>query len=546
MKGAKGGNRDRIISWLFSEKTRKKHEEELEKEKEEQLILDEKRKERRKKKEPKKEKKSQPEPVKPVEEIEILDIFVDDKVEEKTTDKTNKKDEDNSKEDNNDKKKNDSHDDSRDRNYDELEITLIDVFDTSRDKKPPTLFVDEEVVETIKEQSKKNSKKDEEKDDDISHIFPEVDEFDILENDIKDNIQQTELVQISIIEEINDLIRNDLYDLRDIKYRIEVLNEQEQDEVLLENVERIQKELEELKRKFEEIKKKYDDLYSFISVKDIKFINDLSLNGIISDYITEGKDGLDNSETINQLYEIEEFIDIINSIIEIEKQKDLVEDSVEAKLVDFSIRDDEFIKLQDQYARVEDINKLIDKYNSEMDHFIDNINYKIDNSLEISRRVEQTMDLVPDFNRMLHAVMLIMAAETIPPTPAGELFRTSLLVNAATMMATAVTPRFQEHLVETRNVTDYSSEIKNGMDDIKGCLYNIENAFGEINYIKDVFEKEFSDYQKDIPEYDELIKNIFAIEKELTRQRKVVYGYNDQLEQSLVVNNQKVKMLENE
>ena len=33
MKGAKGGNRDRIISWLFSERTRKKREEELELEK---------------------------------------------------------------------------------------------------------------------------------------------------------------------------------------------------------------------------------------------------------------------------------------------------------------------------------------------------------------------------------------------------------------------------------------------------------------------------------------------------------------------------------
>ena len=48
MKGAKGGNRDRIISWLFSERTRKMREEELELEKEEENKIDEKRKERRK------------------------------------------------------------------------------------------------------------------------------------------------------------------------------------------------------------------------------------------------------------------------------------------------------------------------------------------------------------------------------------------------------------------------------------------------------------------------------------------------------------------
>ena len=50
MKGAKGGNRDRIISWLFSERTRKKREEELELEKIEENKIDEKRKERRKSK----------------------------------------------------------------------------------------------------------------------------------------------------------------------------------------------------------------------------------------------------------------------------------------------------------------------------------------------------------------------------------------------------------------------------------------------------------------------------------------------------------------
>lgn len=544
MKGSKGGNRDRIISWLFSEKTRKKREEELEEEKQEEIKNEGKRKERRTSKNNKENSNTNngnnienleviEQPILE-EEIEILDISTDYISYPK---EKKKKNEEASEEIN-----------------EELDVTLIDIFDTSRDKKPPTLFIDEEVVEEIKEQNKKQPLKEKKnieeeeivEEKEVSHLFPEVDYVDISDNNINDKLEKPELIQISIIEEINDLIRNDLYDLRDIKYRIEVLSDQEQDEVLLENVEKIQKELEELIKQFEEIKKKYDDLYGFISVKDIDFINQLYLSGAILNYIEEGKDGIDNSNTINQIHEIEEFIDIINGIIEIEKQKDLVSESVDNKLVDFNIRDDEFIKLQDQYTKVEDINRLLDKYNDEISSFIGNINDKIANSLDISTRIETTMRIVPDVNRILQATILMASSDLIPPTPVGQLFKATLFISAAHMLATAVTPEFEQNEVTTTNVIDYSNDIKVGLDDIKTALGNIDYAFDEISYMKDLFEKEFSEYKDSIPEYDELIKNIFSIEKELMRQQSIVYGYNNELEQSLIVNNQKVKRYENE
>ena len=554
MKGAKGGNRDRIISWLFSEKTRKKREEILEEEKNEEIKTEEKRRERRKINKNNKENKPNNkhdnnsnniddiEVSNPVldEEIEILDIssdYIRDSKNIKDLKETGKNTQETSEEID-----------------DDLDITLIDIFDTSRDKKPPSLFVDEEVVEVIKEQNKKESSKEEtnieiaeiNEEKEVSHLFPEVDYVDISETSINDSLEKPELIQISIIEEINDLIRNDLYDLRDIKYRIEVLSEQEQDEVLLENVEKIQKELEILIKQFEEIKKKYDYLYTFISVKDIDFINQLYLSGAILNYIEEGKDGIDNSNTIDQIHEIEEFIDIINGIIEIEKQKDLVSESVDAKLVDFNIRDDEFIKLQDQYTKVEDINHLLEKYNEEISSYIKSINDKIANSLDISTRIETTMRIVPDVNRIIQATTLMASSELIPPTPIGQLFKATVFISAAHMLATAVTPEFEQHEVTNTIVIDYSSDIKLGLDDIKTALGNIDYAFDEISYMKNLFEKEFSDYKDTIPEYDELIKNIFSMEKELTRQQSIVYGYNNELEHSLIVNNQKVKRYENE
>ena len=561
MKGAKGGNRDRIISWLFSERTRKKREEELELEKIEENKIDEKRKERRKSK----KKNNEVEENKPVLDLETKEEIIVSE-EEKALISTppvtlNQALEQSEKAD--------------DVSYDEddLDLTLIDIFDTSRDKKkpnkkkettdeievletseripikdkqPPTLFIDEDVVLEIKERNKSRDNIEESELVETNQFFPEVEEVSITDNKDLDNVEKPELLQISIIEEIDNLLRNDAYDLRDIKYRLDVLNAQEKDEVLLENVEKIQKELEELIRRFEEIKKRYDRAYSTLNISDIDLINNLDLGFSIKDYIGNGKDGVDNSTTLNQIHEIEEFIGIINSIIDIEKQKDLVEDSIDNKLVDFSIRDEEFIKLQDQYADVEKINDYIDKYNAQFDSIIADLEEKIKNNTEITKSIETTFEIVPDINRMLHATLMLASIDLIPPTPMGSLFRATLFVGAAQMMASAFTPREETREITTTRVTDYSKDILNNKATINDVLGNIEDAYDNIKYMKDTFEHQFSEYKSQIPEYDSLIKNIFSMEKELERQQYLAYDYKAQIDKALEVNNQKVKRLEND
>lgn len=546
MKGAKGGNRDRIISWLFSEKNRKKREEELEEEQLEEEKIDEKRKERRKNK--KKDVPSQE-----VNEISI-DATLEEINEETITPISNDSTTIETSEDKNKPGKKPVQDidvlEVDEEIDDDLDVTLIDIFDTSRDKdkgkdkKPPIVSLDEEVVEELKEQHRERVEEAEEIN--TQRLFPVVEEVDLSNKDNVDSLEKPELLQISIIEEIDNLLRNDAYDLRDIKYRIEVLNQQEQDEVLLENIEKIQKELENLIRRFEEIKKKYEYAYSNISIKDIDMINDLNLGFSISDYIVNGKEGLDNSTTLDQIHEIEEFIDIINNIIEIEKQKDLVKESIDNKLVDYSIRDEEFDKLQDEYANVEGINAALDKYNLDIDAMLKSLNEKIANSEEITRRIEVTTEIVPDLNRIMQATILLASSKMVPPTPAGNLFRATLFISAAHMLAAAFTPRTEEREIIRTTVTDYSKDILNSKDSLKDILGNIEDAFSKISYMKDTFEKEFSEFKNQIPEYDELIKNIFSIEKELTRQQSIAYDYSNRFDQALALNNEKVKKLEYE
>lgn len=554
MKGAKGGNRDRIISWLFSEKTRKLREEYLEEQEKEEQIIDEKRKERRKDK----SLKDKDEPTQTVDVTEVIEVPEQEKKHEDRKDKDKKHTEvkqdetkeqhEEVKDDHKDKEKDESvvhiYPSSKDKpkeekeNQDEnlVEVPEVPEVTEVKDKepiKPPTLFAPEDVVKELKEQNR-------EKQEEISTVFPGFEEI----QEITDKgLEKPELVRISVIEEINRLLYEDNKELQDIKYKIEVLNKQEQDEVLLENIEKIKRELEELVKRFEEIRKKYDYLYGLVDLRDISYITGLNVGDSINDYIVNIKEGKDGINTIDQIKEIEEYIAIINGIIEIEKHKDLLNDSIDNKLVDFNIRDDEFIALQDEYANLEYINRDVDKYNYEIAAIIKDMNEKIANSVDVSREIETTTRIVPDVNRMVHATMLLTASSFIPPTPLGQLFKTGLAIEATTMMATAF--RQEEHQREITHTTviDYSTDILINKDTLNTTLDSIDNAFGQIEYMKDMFDKKLSLYKSQIPEYDELIKNILYLEKELTASRNLVINYNKEMDEQLALNKEKQKVM---
>jgi hypothetical protein len=146
----------------------------------------------------------------------------------------------------------------------------------------------------------------------------------------------------------------------------------------------------------------------------------------------------------------------------------------------------------------------------------------------------------------MEATVLMASTSLIPPTPLGQLFKASLFISATHMMATALTPKTEQKEVVTTTVTDYSRDIKVNKDNITSILNNIDNAFTEISYMKDTFQREFSQYANQIPEYDKLIQNMFNIEKELERQQYIAYDYSISFDQALNKNNQKVKRMENE
>lgn len=512
MKKGKGGNRKRIISWFFNEERHKK-----EQAKEDTIETSTKVTTTLKDNtiyetiqevpfETSKEKQSDINPVITVEHIETLENSKKQKQEVKPT----------------------------------IIVDHINDIETSKKAKkngPVTSKPNDKELISLPPKEKTELKIEE-----VASNIPTLSEDKTQEQE--KNSKTDNLLQASIVQELNRLLQEDVKDLNDIYYKLKVIESYDKDTVLVEEVERLQKELQELIKRFEDIKKKYNIDYHDISLKDLDLINDLDIESMIENYILEGKNGNFDERIFGPIIEIKTFINIINGIINIEKDKDIIEENLEEKLDTYKIRDDEFEKLQDSFANIEKINDETEKYRYKVNSIIDEINLKLKSNVNIEKSIETTMAIVPDINRILKATVLMASSNLIPPTPAGRLFKTSLLIAATHMLATSFRKETKEKEITHITLTDYSKFIQNNINNINSVLSDITSALDEINYMKDAFEKNFSSFRNQIPEYDKFIENIFSIEKELSKNQLVIRGYSDEVERSLEINNQKIKTYE--
>ena len=548
MKQAKGGNRERIISWLFNEQARQKAEEIEEQEKKEKVEKAEQVEKQKNVPEPqtittqevvstptpfslpdKDTKVELPENIKEHVQIGDTDVTISVTPTEKTVEiverpqKITQQYVDHSKE------------------IEEI-ITNIPVDNSKRidsTTPQPSLFVAEEIVETIKEENKKQHEETSTK------FFPDTKPINEITEIAETKVERPELVQVSILEEINQLLNDDKAELDDIKYKIEVLQDKEKNEFLLDNIERIKRELEELIRRFEELKKKYDKAYTKLTLRDLTFINnskDIEIS--IREYVDNAKDG-NIDESFTEIIEIKNFIELINSIIEVEKEKDTVKESVDNKIDEYSIRDDEFIKLQDQYTDIEKVNYEIEKYNNQINRIVEDLKRKVESStVTIDRQVQVTRQIVPNLNRIMRATLSLAATSMIPRTPTGTLFRAGLFAYAAHLMLNAFPVEERRREIVTPSLDDYTTELNDSKDQINKALDNISDALDQISYIKDLFDKQFSEYKDYIPEYAEMLHNIFTVEQELARQQTKALEFSTQIDYSKDENKEKVLIYE--
>lgn len=358
-------------------------------------------------------------------------------------------------------------------------------------------------------------------------------------NDIIINIKNT------ILEQIEKNIKDDYHKINEIKYQLELLETQEQDELNKEEANELIEKLNNLIKDFEKIKKNfYSNHYD--KLKSIG-INDTYINSLIEEYKTAIRDNNVKDLGLLQIKEIEEYIEIINNISIIEQKQDKLSTNINDKKERLDITLQKMEEFENSYSSIEKVSKYIASFSKEQNDLIKNIQDKVNESSIITKTAELQTELYLDYSKILASTLLMAATTMIPPTKAGNILKLGLMTISIANFTNAIKTTTKEKKVTTKtNYIDYESTIKSGLGNINNLDTLISNSIQDIKYLKKHFIKEMEEYKYAIPEYTDLLVKLDSVEKELISKKDIAKEYEEKLQNTLKKNNAKVKRLEEE
>ena len=535
MKGAKGGKRDRFISENFRKRNQSAKEKELEAKKSHQKIDGFRFSDKKIEKQESKDKEEQQNILNEVQEEQ--ENFVSSKQEETEEIKQ------------------------------EIEIEIVSprsfIQDPLVDEKNTEDEEKNEVVEedlTKKEEPPRKRKKavgvdKQEQKPNYNYNIDYDENVNVKEEFPKEKIEEkkeepeeftkNEKLETEVLDEIDRMLKEDYYEIKDLEYQIQVLNSKEKEAVRLEEVEAIRKELENLLKRLEQLKDKYNAMKNSENFADITLLDNNYLAELLNEYKEQTKENMLVFDLVEKVKDASMYVSIMEKVILVEKEKDHLKEIVEEKKEDFEYRDTNFEQIEKEYNNVEKINQEIEKFNFNMEQILKSIAGKVDKMGKITEKVEQKTRWVTDMNRFFLAIGQFALASRIPRNRRGNLVRTMIIVGAFADLNRVVTRKEATEMKRSASYIDYSSEISASISDLSTYMYQVDQAFTSIDEIRNLIKRELGEYVDSVPEFQDLMKNVDNTEKQLEEQKYYLEKYNYEAKRELERNNAKVLIYKN-
>lgn len=353
-------------------------------------------------------------------------------------------------------------------------------------------------------------------------------------------------IKLDFLDELEKTVKINYYEIERIKYELSVIDDKEKDEETSKEIELLVDRLNKLIAKLEQIKK---DLYSN-NYSDI--IKHITSDAVIKELMNEYKTAFNNNDDISQaqllqIVQIREYINLLNEVVDVETKTSKLNDTLNEKKDKFDIRDTEFDKLEGKYNDIVKVNNHIKNFTNDFNYIVSNLEARVKSSYDITKTVEYKSEIVINYAKLLTATLAMSSSRIIPPTRGGNLLKTGLLIGSIASLASFARVRTKQSKTITKiSYIDYESDILKNINSIKNVGLTIDKAMHDLKYIKEEFDKEFSEYKSSIPEFYELMINLNKVEKELKVRKQLTIDFERKLDYTLQKNNTKVKKLEEE
>lgn len=351
--------------------------------------------------------------------------------------------------------------------------------------------------------------------------------------------EENKLQEAMVFYELQKMIREDYYDIKELEYKIDILSTKAEQEVLKEEIEKLKKELEELLKQFNALKDKYDYLDIGKNLAGIHSLNSEYIENVVENYKKGLKESTELENLIQQMEQTKEYIGVVETLIITEEKKDTLEQKLDEKCEEYGIRDEEFASLEDMAIDVEKVNEEVAKCSKEIENTTKILEAKVREAVQITTRRDFYTELVPHVNRALNATLMLATSTMMPHNFIGNIMKASLIAGAINNMAHVIEPEQRVREVKTVSYTDYSKDIVRNMQNIRDVYKMVDDALDNIYDIEDKFNKEFKEYEGLIPGYKELVVNMDKIKGELEEQQYLMKKYDNNLKEQYNKNNSK-------
>lgn len=346
----------------------------------------------------------------------------------------------------------------------------------------------------------------------------------IKETTIEDVMHLNKLKNKEIVSQYEEKLKRTRYDLKDLIYEYEVLENTYQNTTNI-------KELEELLERLNIIIRKITTLKERISLDPNDNYDTTYIKELASIYI----ESFENKELINEIKDSSLYVLISTKITELEIQKELLNLKLEEKKQKLELDETTLNNLKSKYDDYQNFNLELIKFQAEQDVIVKKLKEKVANSVTlVERKVVTTRYL----NQQARSLRRLLLPQTLIPGPKSARRMSVATASYLRFMRNVLRTRKETHHYRVFEVTDYSKEIEYSISELDKGLNLLKKSSQELKRMLESFEKDYKEYL-DNKEVKELLSNLESIYSSLKEKEDDLLRIKKEQEKNLEESNKK-------
>ena len=329
-----------------------------------------------------------------------------------------------------------------------------------------------------------------------------------------------------IIDEYEKQLKDIRYELRNLVFEYNVLEEENQKLLLSKDAEILLDKLSDVIRKMERLKEK-------IQIDHLEEYDDNYVYVLIEEYLQEFHD----KKIVSDMKDSPLYVLISDKIDEILNKKNHFQQEVKEKKDAFEEKEERFERLKEKYYQFDKINKELLSFQDEQDRILRDVQEKVRKSTSVKERVEVQVEAMNrQSRRMLRLLSLSMflpgnrSARSLASSTAAYLYFARNIMRPKT-----VTKRYR-----VIQVQDYHQDIEYSISAIEDATLLLERTDKQLDEIIREIRLNFQEYIGVLPECDELLANLEKIKSDLHEKEYEMEKTKREQEALLELNDQKV------